>query len=107
MLLSAMRSAATGRKKGSPTRLDVLAIACTSPCSPLISDNDSDSNTQTGAMMYQNQTVSHPANRANGMVRRAFLISSAMNDAVSHPPKAKVSTDQKMISFRRRLGVMV
>ena len=39
-------------------------------------------------------------------MRRAFLISSPMNDAVSHPPKANVSTDQKMMSLKCVLGVI-
>ena len=51
-------------------------------------------------------TVIPAKNSASGIVRRAFLISSAMNDAVSHPPKANVSTDQKMMSLNRRLGAI-
>ena len=38
--------------------------------------------------------------RARGMARRAFLISPPMIEAVSHPAKAKISTDQKIMSLR-------
>ena len=48
-----------------------------------------------------------PANsRAKGIERRGSFISSPIKDAVSQPPRAKVSTDQKMMSFKCMLGVI-
>src|SRR5215467_14268822 len=39
------------------------------------------------------------------MARRVFLTSSAMNDAVSQPPKANVNVDQKIRSLKCVLGI--
>ena len=36
-----------------------------------------------------------------------FLISSPMKEAVSQPPKAKVNDDQKIMSLKRVLGIML
>src|SRR5260370_25242698 len=46
-------------------------------------------------------------NRAQGTVRRVFLVSTHMKEAVSQPPKAKVKDDQKIMSLKRVLGIMV
>src|SRR5271170_1973331 len=106
MLLRAIKKAATGSTPGKPTRVAVFEMACTNPCRLLTSFEGKASSMATVPTMQQKATVAPPKSNAKGIERRGFLISSPMKEAVSHPPKANVSTDQKMRSLKCTLGVI-
>jgi len=95
-----------GSTPGMPTRSAVLPIACTRPCRLLISFEAAPAaHTLCDDVAETHRQASNEQRERNRPA--GVLDSSPMNDAVSQPPKANVSTDQKMMSFRRTLGIMV